>query len=196
MEYLDARRFDTGDYALALDAYVDTWRRAYMNLRYQYAPNASVFPRDSYRAEVFQGIGKGWELSGSYDHLDFTGSSTSLYGVGIGTYTGDWYFRWRTLFIPSAARLGVSNRALARYYYAGNSDDFIEINGGFSSGGDFVQGTTIVEATRGHGFGAVYQTYFDPRWGCKVAAGYYDEKTTVEQSIVEKSISLKVMTRW
>jgi YaiO family outer membrane protein len=196
LEYLDVRRFDTGDYALALDAYVDTWRRAYMNLRYQYAPNASVLPRDSYRAEVFQGVGKGWELSGSYDHLDFTGSSTALYGVGVGKYTGDWYFRWRTLFIPSAAELGVSNRALARYYYAGNGDDYVEINAGFSKGGDFVQGTSVVEATRGHGLGAVYQTYFAPQWGCKVAASYYDEKTTVEQSIVEKSISLKVMTRW
>lgn len=195
-EYLRSRRFDSNDYALALDAYVDLWRRAYANLRYQYSPDAILYPDHSYRIETFQGIGKGWELSGSYDHMDFGKSNVDMYGIGIGRYTGNWYLRWRTLFIPSAAELGISNSALARYYYAGNGDDYFEINGGFSRGGEFLLGTTIVETTRGHWFGAAFQKYFNPRWGIKISAGYDDEKTLVEQSIVERSISVKILTRW
>ncbi len=34
-EYLDSGRFGHHDYALALDAYIDFWPRAYANLRYQ-----------------------------------------------------------------------------------------------------------------------------------------------------------------
>jgi YaiO family outer membrane protein len=196
VEYLRSRRFDSDDYAVALDAYVDTWRRAYANLRYQYAPHADLYPKDSYRAEIFQGVGRGWELSGSYDHLDFSGSSVGWYGAGIGKYTGNWYLRWRTLFIPSSARAGVSHRALARYFYAGNGDDYAELNGGFSHGGEFVQGTTIIETTRGHWYGAAFQNYFRPQWGFKISADYDDERTLVEQSIVEKTMSFKIMTRW
>ncbi|HEX9020739.1 MAG TPA: YaiO family outer membrane beta-barrel protein [Nitrospirota bacterium] len=195
-EYLRSRRFDENDYALALDAYVDLWPRAYANLRYQYSPRAVLYPDDSYRAEIFQGAGKGWELSGSYDHMDFTSGSVDMYGVGLGKYTGNWYLRWRTLFIPAPAKLGIANRALARYYYAGNGDDYVELNGGFSEGGEFVQGTSVVETTRGSSFGAAFQTYFHPRWGIKISAGYDDEKTLFGRSIVENSFSVKLMTRW
>ncbi len=196
VEYLRTREFDSSDYALALDAYVDLWKRAYANVRYQYSPNADLYPDDSYRVEIFQGAGKGWELSGSYDHMDFEESSVGLYGAGLGKYTGNWYLRWRTLFIPSAARLGISHRALARYYYSGNGDDYFEMNGGFSRGGEFIVGTTIAETTRGHSLGAAFQNYFHPLWGIKISAGYDDEKTLVEQNIVERSVSAKLLTRW
>ena len=176
LEYLRARRFNSVDYALALDGYVDVWPRAYANVRYQYSPHASLFPNDSYRAEIFQGVGKGWELSGSYDHMDFSASNVDMYGVGIGKYTGNWYFRWKTLFVPSAAATGISHRLLARYYYAGNGDDYFELNGGFGQGGEFQRGTTVVAATRSRSFGAVLQNYFGPRWGVKISAGYDDNK--------------------
>jgi YaiO family outer membrane protein len=195
-EYLRSRRFDSNDYALALDAYVDLWQRAYANIRYQYSPKGTLYPYDSYRVEIFQGAGTGWELSGSYDHMDFRPTNVDIYGVGLGKYTGNWYLRWRTLFIPSPAETGKSHRALARYYYAGNGDDYIEIHGGFSRGGEFVQGTEIIESTRGHSYGAAFQKYFYRRWGIKISAGYDDEKTLVEESIVERSYSATVLRRW
>jgi len=191
-EYLGSKRFESDDYAFALDAYVDLWRRAYANLRYQYSPNAILYPDDSYRIEIFQGVGRGWELSGSYDHMDFGESNVDMYGAGLGKYTGNWYLRWRTLFVPSTARLGISHRALARYYYAGNGDDYFEINGGFSRGGEFLRGTTIVETTKSQSFGAAFQKYFNPHWGLKISAGYSDDKN----SFVERSISVKILTRW
>src|SRR4030067_2543011 len=145
LEYLSAERFDNNADALALDAYVDFWHRAYANIRYQYSLDPDHYPDYSYRMEIFQGVGKGWEIAGSDDHLNFDGNSVDLYGAGVGKYTGNWYLRWRTLFVPSTARLGISHRALARYYYAGNGDDYMEINGGFSRGGEFIRGTRIVE---------------------------------------------------
>lgn len=192
-EYLGSRRFESDDYALALDAYVDLWPRAYANVRFQYSPRAVLFPDDSYRVELFQGVGKGWELSCSYDHMDFGESNVDMYGVGLGKYTGNWYFRWRTLFIPSAARLGTSHRVLARYYYAGNGDDYVELNGGYSRGGRFLRGTEIVETTRGKSFGAAFQKYIDPRWGVKITGGYSDDNT---YPFREKNVSATIARRW
>ncbi len=191
-EYLGAERFDQSAYALALDAYVDFWQRAYANLRYQYAPDDDLYPDYSYRLELFQGVGKGWELSGSYDHMKFSGNSVDMYGAGIGKYSGNWYLRWKTLFIPSTARTGISNRAIARYYYKGDGDNYIEINGGFSRGGEFIRGTRIVETTKSQSIGAALQKYFSPHWGIKLSAGYDDDKN----SFVERSISAGISTRW
>jgi len=195
-EYLHSRRFDSNDYAFALDAYVDLWQRAYANVRYQYSPRAVLYPDDSYRVEIYQEIETGWELAGSYDHMDFTARNVDMYGVALGKYTGNWYLRWRTLFIPTPAKLGTAHRALARYYYAGNGDDYLEINGEFSRGAESLEGTTIVETTRGQSVGAAFQTYFNPRWGIRLSAGYDDGKTLFEQSIVEKLYSAKILTRW
>lgn len=192
LEYLSAERFDNNADAVALDAYVDLWRRAYTNLRYQYSLDPDHYPDYSYRMEIFQGVGKGWELAGSYDHLNFDGNSVDMYGAGLGKYKGNWYLRWRTLFVPSTARLGISHRALARYYYAGNGDDYMEINGGFSRGGEFIRGTRIVETTKSQSIGAAIQKYFHPRWGIKLSGGYDDDK----DSFVERSISLGIFTRW
>lgn len=192
VEYLRAERFDQHDGAVALDAYVDLWPRSYANLRYQYSPDAVLYPDNSYRFEVFQGIGTGWELSGSYDHMNFGNNGVALYGVGLGKYTGDWYLRWRTLFIPSSAKAGYSHRALARYYYAGSGDDYVELNAGFSHGGEFTPGTTIVDATSSRSVGVVFQTYPHPRWGVTASAGYDSDK----DSFVERSLSAGLLTRW
>jgi YaiO family outer membrane protein len=193
-EYLGSHRYQSNDYALALDAYVDLWRRAYANLRYQYSPKADLFPDDYYRIEIFQGLGRGWELSVSYDHMDFGSANVDMYGVGLGKYFGDWYLRWRTLFIPSAASLGISNRVIARYYYAGNSDDYVELNGGFGHGGEFLRGTETAATTSSTSVGAVYQKYFLPRWGVKVSAGYGDSNE--QNAFTERSASVRLMTRW
>ena len=192
VEYLRAERFSRHDEAFALDAYVDLWRRSYANLRYQYSPDPSLYPDTSYRIELFQGVGTGWELSGSYDHLNFGNNGVALYGAGLGKYTGAWYLRWRTLFIPSTARASVSHRVLARYYYAGNGDDYVEINGGFGRGGEFIPGTTIVDTTRSRSVGAALQTYLHPRWGLRLSAGYNSDK----DAFVERRLSAVILTRW
>ena len=193
IDYLDSRRFGLSDYALALDAYVDLWPRSYANLRYQYSPNAKLFPGDAYRMEIFQGVGKAWELSGSYDHMDFGESNVDMYGAGLGKYTGDWYLRWRILLVPSSAELSISHHLLARYYFSGNGDDYIEINGGFGQGGEFLSGTTIVKTTRSKSIGAAFQKYFNSRWGLKISTGYSDENI---YPFNERSISAIVSTRW
>lgn len=194
VEYLKANRFALTDDAVALDAYIDLWSRAYANVRYQYSPDAALYPEDAYRAEVFQGVGQGWELSGSYDRLNFTNTNVNMYGVGLGKYTGNWYLRWRTLFIPSTAKSGTSHRAIARYYFSGDADDYVEVNGGFSRGGDFRGQSQIIDVTSGWTVGAAVRKYFSSRWGVRLAADYSDEQTA--NPFVERSVSASLLFRW
>lgn len=192
-EWLGARRFQIDDDAWALDAYVDLWKRSYANLRYQQGPAADLFPDNSWRAEIFQGAGRGWELSGSYDHLQFGNSMTDMYGAGIGKYIGNFYLRGRTLFIPGTGFLSLSHRGIVRYYYAGNGDDYVELSGGWSRGGDLVPRTTgAVIRTKSSSAGISVVKFFHPRWGLKLGASYGDE----ENSFVERGFSAALYTRW
>lgn len=191
-EYLKADRFSLIDDAVALDAYIDLWSRAYANVRYQYSADAVLYPDDAYRVEVFQGYGQGWEFSGSYDRMNFTNTAVNMYGIGIGKYTGNWYYRWRTLFIPSTAKMGVSHRAIARYYFAGNADDYVELNGGFSRGGEYRRQSQVVDITKSWTVGAAVRKYYSPQWGVKLAASYSDE----QNSFAERDLSVSLLFRW
>jgi tetratricopeptide (TPR) repeat protein len=157
-DYLVSERFSLSDYAVALDGYGDLWPRSYANIRYQYSPNAKLFPDDAYRLEIFQGVGKAWELSGSYDHMDF----------------------------------GDSN-VLARYYFSGDGDDYVEINSGFGQGGEYISGTDVVKTTRSKSLGAAFQKYFNSRWGLKISTGYSDDNI---YPFYERSVSAGISMRW
>jgi len=194
VESLVARRFSLTDHAVALDDYTDAWSRAYLNLRYQYSPNATLYPRQAYRAELFQGIARGWEPSLSYDHMSFTSTNVDMYGVGLGKYVGNWYLRWRTLFIPSTTGLGVSHRAVARYYFSGNADDYLELNGGFSHGNELLPHSVLVNVTSSWTAGAQMQKFFTPGWGIWLTGSVSDEHAS--NPFVERDASLTLLFRW
>lgn len=174
LELLHADRFDTTDNAWAIDAYVPLWSRAYANLRYQDGPSDGVLADQAWRAEVFQGVGNGWELSASYDHLEFDGD-TDFYGIGIGKYTGDFYLRYRALYVAGGSGDNdLSHRGLVRYYYAGNADDYVEINGGTGSNDPLTDASGRVQSDSHSSVGLAFVKFFSPHWGMKLDAGYGD----------------------
>ena len=127
--------------------------------------------------EIFQSLRPGWELSLSHDHMNFGDNNVDLYGFGLGHYTGDWYLRARTLFIPGGG-LDYSHSVLARYYFSGTADDYAEFRFGFSDDS--------------RSCGLAYQQYFTPRWGAKISVSYGDE----DQAYIERSVSAGLYTRW
>lgn len=175
LEWLDARRFGSSDQAWALDAYVDLWARAYANLRYQNAPGADLYPGNAWRAELFQGAGRGWELSGSYDRLVFTRSSVDIYGVGVGKYFGNFYLRGRALYVPGDGGHSLGFRGQLRYYYAGDGDNYLEFNAGSGRGSNVASTNTgAITRNRSSSVSVAWVKYPRPRWGFKVGAGYDD----------------------
>ena len=194
LEMLHANRFGSSDTAWALDGYVPLWSRAYANLRYQRGPEGGLFADRSWRAEVFQGVGRGWELSGSYDRLQFGDSGVDLYGAGVGRYVGNWYLRYRALHVPGVGSGSLSHRGLARYYYAGNADDYVEVTAGTGRREELGTGITTGTVRRSsNAFGVSYVRYIRPRWGFKVGA---DVANNGDGGFDEQSVSASLYTRW
>jgi YaiO family outer membrane protein len=126
-ETLRAQRFGRHDLAWALDGYASLWRGAYANLRYQHSASSRLFPANSGRVEVWQALGKGWEGSLSGDVLGFD-SRVNIHGLSIARYTGNFYVQLRHQNIVSQASHSTGDRLLARWYYLGDADNYLELS--------------------------------------------------------------------
>jgi YaiO family outer membrane protein len=197
LEALTIERFGRKDQAFALDGYRDLWNRAYVNLRFQHAPSAELFPQHRWRAELFQGFGQGWEASAGYDRLGFA-EPVELLTVGLGLYRGNWYLRWRHLHVPGRPddpASSDSERLLARYYYAGDADSYVEVNVG--AGSTEPPSTTAPfsrEARHSWSTGASWVHFLSPRLGLRLGVnqGYGFES----QPFRHRSVAASLYTRW
>jgi YaiO family outer membrane protein len=190
LEMLRADHFGESDIAWALDGYVPLWSRAYANLRYQHGPSDGMLPRQAWRAEVFQGIGSGWELSASVDNLRFS-DNTEFYGIGIGHYTGNWYGRYKIQHVPGVGSGSWSHRLLLRNYYSGDGDNYLEVSVGNGRSTDMDRFGTVVRDNNA-AIGVAWKYYFAPNWGFKLGAGYADDDGGYD----EQRVSLALYTRW
>lgn len=193
VEALDSSRFNTNDHAWALDGYVDLWSRAYANLRYQWGPQETLFPGTAWRAELYQGVGHGWELAASDDHLDFSSSSVDIYGFGVGKYVGNWYLRLRHLYVPGSGSTSNSDHLLVRNYYAGDADNYIELNVGFGHSDNVASNVPgSPGGTSSWSTSAAFVKFLNPRFGFKVGVGYGKE----DDGYDARDVFGTVYTRW
>lgn len=186
-ELLRAYRFGLTGTAAAADAYAGLWPRAYANFRYQKKTDGSLFADESERIELYQGVGHGWEPAVSWDRLTFGDSDTDLYGLALGKYTGDWYLRGRLVHIPSSGTLNF--RVLARDYYAGDGDDYVEIAAGTSrSPEDLNQG---LAGSSSRSLSLTWVHFWTPRWGFKLGADY-----GTDTGVTEYGVGASLYSRW
>ena len=86
--------------------------------------------RDARDGVLKSGMEKG--VAASYDRLDFS-TTVELYGLGVGRYVGNWYVRWRHLYVPGTSgnpSWSNSDRVIVRNYFAGDADNYIEATAG------------------------------------------------------------------
>jgi YaiO family outer membrane protein len=188
-ETLRTHRFGNHDTAWALDGYANLWRGAYANVRYQQAPQQRLFPHRAWRAELYQDVGGGWELSASGDTMLF-GSRADIYGVGIGKYIGNYYLLLRHTNVLTAASHGTGDRLLGRYYYRGDGDSYVELARSRGRSDD----TLSLVGGRTHSGGTTvnWVHYMTPHWGAKLGASYARESGGGR----EKGISVALYRRW
>ena len=190
LELLNADHFGRSNSAWALDGYVSLWARAYANVRYQHGPSSGVLPRQSWRTELFQGVGNGWELSASIDHLRFS-TDTEFYGVGVGRYVGNWYLRYKLQHVPGVSSGSWSHRVVVRNYYRGNADDYLEVSGSNGRSSDLDRSGALVRNSDAS-LGVSWTRYVRPNWGFKLGVGYSNDADGFD----ERQLSLALYRRW
>ena len=167
IERLGLRRFGHADQAVAVDAYPRLWRGAYANLRYQRTDAPELYPAHSWRAELYQNVGGGWELAVSRDVLGF-GSGVRIDGVSAGKYWGNFFARWRHQQVKSDSSSGSGDRLFVRYYYEGDADHYVEANVSRGRSDDF--SSALIQSSRSDSRGLVWYHFVTRDWGFKLSA--------------------------
>jgi YaiO family outer membrane protein len=192
-ETLRAHRFDRHDHAWALDAYLTLWKGAYANLRYQHSATSRLFPANAGRVEVWQSLGDGWEASLSDDVLGFDGR-VNIYGVSLAKYAGNFYVQVRHQNIVSQDSHSTGDRLLARWYYSGGADDYLELSANSGRSDDPL--SLVGGRARSGGGGVNWVRYFTPQWGGKIGASFSRAAASGASSGKERGLSFALTRRW
>lgn len=185
---MQTRRFKQEDGAFLADSYINLWRRAYSNIRLQLAHRPKVLPSTDATIEIYQGVGRGWELSGSYRRMAFPGTLVHIYGSSLAWYLSSWYLRGQTLFVPVNQGMDRFTMAAARRYIV-TVDSFIEIGAGL--GREVVTGPTGPEYAETYVLILRGQTFINRRWGFTLSGNL---KQTPDYR--QQGLSVGVISRW
>lgn len=167
VERLGLRRFGDSDQAWAIDAYPRLWQGAYANVRYQRAYSPELYPSRSWRAELYQNTGGGWELAASRDVLGF-GSGVRIDAISAGKYWGNFFARWRHQQVSSDSSSGKGDRFFVRYYHAGDADHYVEVNASRGRSDDF--SSALISSSRSNSRGLSWYHFVSRDWGFKISA--------------------------
>jgi YaiO family outer membrane protein len=192
-ETLHAQRFGQHDVAWALDGYLTLWKGAYANLRYQHSATSRLFPANAGRVEVWQSLGNGWEASLSDDVLGFDGR-VNIYGLSLAKYVGNFYVQLRHQNIVSQDSHSTGDRLLARWYYSGDADDYLELNANSGRSDDPL--SLVGGRARSGGGGVNWVRYFTPQWGGKIGATFSRAAASGASSGKERGLSFALTRRW
>lgn len=190
LETMRAERFGRRDHAWALDACSQLWKGAYANLRFQHAPLERLFPGSSWRAELYQGIGSGWEMSVSKDRLGFDGGAVDIHGFGLAKYIGNFYLSARRTRVSSPGLDTSGHRLVARYYYKGDADSYAELSRSRGRGDDML--TLAGGRQRSDATGLAIVSYWNAHWNTRLGASHAREGNGIK----ERSIALSLGRRW
>lgn len=190
-EALRAHRFDQTGRAWAIDAYASLWQGAYANLRYQHAPGERLFPAHSGRVELYQSLGNGWEASVSDDLLGFD-ARVNIYGVSLAKYTSNFYVQLRHQNIVSQGARSSGDRLLARWYYTGDADSYLEaaVNRGRSDDPLSLSGGRA----RSGGGSLTWVHYLSREWGARVGASF--ARSGGSGDARERGLTVGLYRRW
>jgi YaiO family outer membrane protein len=190
-ETLRAARFGRHDAAWALDAYTRLWAGAYANLRYQHSATGRLFPANAGRLEVWQALGRGWEASLSDDVLGFD-ARVNIYGASLARYVGNFYVQLRHQNIVSQGSRSTGERLLARWYYTGDADNYLELSANSGRSDDPL--SLVGGHARSGGGGANWVRYFSPQWGGRIGATF--SRSASGAGGTERGLSFALYRRW
>lgn len=127
-----AERFGLDDQQFEIEFYPSLRPGTYAFVAAGGSSDRTLYPRRRFAVDLYQSVGRGFELSGGYRRLDFA-ASTSIYVGSLTKYVGPWMLTARVYRVPAPGSLdSTSGHALVRRYFGGDGSSFVGV--GFSQG--------------------------------------------------------------
>jgi YaiO family outer membrane protein len=126
-----AERFGLKDDQIEFEAYPRLRPGTYAYVAGAYSPNAVLYPQYRYAADLYQGLGAGFEGSAGFRRLGF-GRGVNIYAGSLSKYYGNWLFTGRLFVTPDSAGTSRSIHGSFRRYF-GDGGTFVGLR--YSRGG-------------------------------------------------------------
>lgn len=171
VEGLLAHRFGDWDEAVGLDVWQRVGKSTTVHGEALFGVDPDFLARWDAAFELYQSLGRGWELGGGYRHMDFDHENVDIYYAHGGKYFGPWYARYRASFSPSV-NVSIGHLAALRYYF--NDCDFAEIYGTYGEE-DIIVGKGAVSTTNGWSIGGRMEKQLAKHLWLTLGLGYGEQ---------------------
>lgn len=168
------RRFGLTDQAVAGDLYLDLREGTYLNIRGRGVADAEILPRADLRAELFQNLAGGWEVSGNLRFMNVAGPDVGIAGLGVAKYYGQWFLQSRVSLARIEGEHAPSASLSARRILEDDGRQYFEFGGGVGKEVVLLGGGPILEARSTRFLAASHQRFFLNRLGIHIGAGASD----------------------
>jgi YaiO family outer membrane protein len=127
-----AERFGLDDQQFEIEFYPSLRPGTYAFVAAAGSSDRTLYPRRRFAVDLYQSIGRGFEVSAGYRRLDFA-DTTSIYVGSLTKYVGSWMVTARVYRVPAPGSLdSTSGHALVRRYFGNDGSSFVGI--GYSQG--------------------------------------------------------------
>lgn len=127
-----AHRFSSTDQQFEVEFYPAIRPGTYGFVSLGVAPDHLLYPKRRYAFDLYQSVGRGFEVSGGLRRLEFT-DATAIYVGTVTKYLGNWMLTGKVYRVPAPGMLdSTSGHALVRRYFGGDGTSFAGF--GFSQG--------------------------------------------------------------
>lgn len=189
--YYRSTRFGLWSDALAADAYVDIWPKAYVHARGLFGLDDRIHPDVDLWVELFQDVGDGWQPFTAFRYIAYPEARAYVGQIGAVKYLGHWYLRGTTSAIRAEGLVRGSVQFTARRYLR-TVDSFLEGRAGY--GHQIVSMSPERHFDVGSSYAASIrvQHYLTPQFGLSVGGTY----TNADLLPSRGGLSILVMHRW
>lgn len=126
-----ANQYGEASQQVEIDAYPHLRPGTYAYVNVGYSPDANLYPKYRVGSDLYQSLGGGFEASGGFRQLHFSGN-VHIYTASLTKYYGDWMFTSRVFLTPDTAGTSHSVQFQARRYL-GNGTDYLGVRYGYGS---------------------------------------------------------------
>jgi YaiO family outer membrane protein len=159
-----ADQYSLVSYQTDLEFYPHFRPGLYGYLEFGYSADGNLYPGYRGSADLFASVGRGYEVSGGYRHLQFN-SGVDIYTFALAKYRGKWLFTGRGFVTPGSP--GTSGTALLearRFLSSEGRYDYVEFR--YSVGASPAQATTIgeIQTLTSQSFHATLNKVIYKRW--------------------------------
>lgn len=160
-----AKRFGLNDSQFDAELYPKFGPRTYAYLAAGFSPNADLYPRSRFGAELFHGFAAGWEASAGARRLNFA-DAVNVYTASLSKYAGNWLFTARGY----DARASKAGFLMARYYF-GAAGQYVGLRAGRGSTRDDIRSASDLASLSFDELAGETRLLFGRRWLVEARAG-------------------------